>query len=126
VEGDDLNEPVADETRSLLDGHIILSRELAAANHYPAVDVLKSISRVMNNIISSDHLNGAAKIRRILAKYKEIELLVKIGEYKQGADPAADEAIAKIDAVRRFLKQESTETADFNQTLTTLAQLAQP
>ncbi|XPS89215.1 type III secretion system ATPase, FliI/YscN [Desulfosarcina variabilis str. Montpellier] len=120
VEGDDMNEPVADETRSILDGHIVLSRELAAKNHYPAIDVLNSISRVMNSIVDEKHKKNASKARQIIAKYKEMELLVKVGEYKQGADKYADEAISKIGAVNKFLKQDFSESSNFKQTLKTL------
>jgi type III secretion protein N (ATPase) len=105
VEGDDMTEPIADETRSILDGHIILSRKLAAANHYPAIDVLASVSRVMTNIVSEEHRNLAGKLRELLSKYREIELLVRIGEYKKGGDVIGDEAIAKIDAINKYLRQ---------------------
>jgi type III secretion protein N (ATPase) len=117
VEGDDMTEPVADETRSILDGHIILSRKLAAAYHYPAIDVLKSVSRVMNAVVTARHLEHAARIRELLGKYDEVELLVRIGEYQKGADPAADKAIAKIDTIRAFLKQGIHEKSEFDQTL---------
>ena len=122
VEGDDMTEPVADETRSILDGHIILSRKLAAANHYPAIDVLASASRVMNAITTPEHLAAAGKMRELMAKYEEIELLVKVGEYKQGADAVADEALQKIDAIRNYLKQRTDEVSDFE---TNIAQLRQ-
>ena len=122
VEGDDMTEPVADETRSILDGHIILSRKLAAANHYPAIDVLASASRVMNAITTPEHLEAAGKMRELMAKYEEIELLVKVGEYKQGADAVADEALQKIDAIRNYLKQRTDELSDFE---TNIAQLKQ-
>ncbi|EKN3539059.1 SctN family type III secretion system ATPase YscN, partial [Yersinia enterocolitica] len=89
VEGDDMTEPVADETRSILDGHIILSRKLAAANHYPAIDVLRSASRVMNQIVSKEHKTWAGDLRRLLAKYEEVELLLQIGEYQKGQDKEA-------------------------------------
>ncbi|MCO7226988.1 type III secretion system ATPase SctN [Pleionea sp. CnH1-48] len=105
VEGDDMTEPVADETRSILDGHIVLSRDLAAANHYPAIDVLASVSRVMNAIAEPEHVKASSHLRMLLAKYKEIELLVRIGEYKKGADPVADEAIAKVPRINQFLTQ---------------------
>jgi type III secretion protein N (ATPase) len=117
VEGDDMTEPIADETRSILDGHIILSRKLASANHYPAIDVLLSASRVMNAVVDDQHKQAAARLREILAKYKEIELLVQIGEYKKGTDPAADEAIAKIDAINTFLRQGLDERSPFAETL---------
>ena len=123
VEGDDMSEPVADETRSILDGHIILSRKLAAANHYPAIDVLASASRVMNNIVDKDHIGSAGKVRELLAKFEEIELLVKVGEYKQGADPVADQALAKIETIRNFLKQRTDELSDFDTTVQQLHQL---
>jgi type III secretion protein N (ATPase) len=123
VEGDDMNEPVADETRSLLDGHIILSRKLASQNHYPAVDVLNSVSRVMNSIINNKHLEFSSKVRKILAKYKEIELLIKVGEYKKGADQDADEAIEKIEEINKFLKQNINEATNFDKTLTRLEKI---
>lgn len=122
VEGDDMSEPIADEVRSILDGHIVLSRKLAAANHYPAIDILASTSRVMNTITSEEHQLYAGKIRELMAKYVDIELLVKIGEYQAGSDPLADEAIAKIDQIRGFLRQATHEKCDFNATLAALEQ----
>ncbi len=115
VEGDDMTEPIADETRSILDGHIILSRKLGAANHYPAIDVLASVSRVMNAIVPKDHKELANRFRQLLAKYHEVELLVQIGEYKQGADKLADEAIAKIEQLNGFLKQGLNEKSKFEE-----------
>ncbi|MCY4058683.1 MAG: type III secretion system ATPase SctN [Gammaproteobacteria bacterium] len=123
VEGDDMTEPVADETRSILDGHIILSRNLAQANHYPAVDVLASVSRVMNNIVDEDHLRVAGRVREMLAKYKEVELLVRIGEYKSGSDRLADEAISKIDDVNGILRQGLFETSAFAETIARMRQV---
>lgn len=123
VEGDDMNEPIADETRSILDGHIILSRKLAAANHYPAIDVLASASRVMNAVTAPEHKKTAGRIRELMAKYKEVELLVKIGEYKRGADRTTDEALDKIDAVNAFLRQRTDERADFGETLAQMRKL---
>lgn len=120
VEGDDMTEPIADETRSILDGHIILSRKLAAANHYPAIDVQQSVSRVMNAIVSKEHKKKAQMLRKILAKYAEVELLVQIGEYKKGADAEADEALSKIQAVNNFLKQGLDEKSTFEETLQAL------
>ncbi|MCQ2390131.1 MAG: type III secretion system ATPase SctN [Kiritimatiellae bacterium] len=117
VEGDDMTEPIADETRSILDGHIILSRKLAAVNHYPAIDVLASISRCQSAIIPPEHKQAAAKLREILAKYQEVELLLRIGEYKKGSDAATDEAIAKIDKVNAFLKQGLGEKPDYADTI---------
>jgi type III secretion protein N (ATPase) len=117
VEGDDMTEPIADETRSILDGHIILSRKLASANHYPAIDVLASVSRVMNMVASDDHKQMAGRFRELMAKYNEVELLVKIGEYKRGADPKADQAIDRIEKLRTFLRQRTDERISFEETL---------
>jgi len=122
VEGDDMTEPIADETRSILDGHIILSRALAAKNHYPAIDVLASVSRVMNQIVTKEHKQAAAKLRAILAKYQQIELLVQLGEYKRGADPEADSALDHIDRVNAFLRQGLDERSSFEETLKALEQ----
>lgn len=123
VEGDDMTEPVADETRSILDGHIILSRKLAAANHYPAIDVLSSASRVMNAITPEEHKAAAGRLRELLAKFEEIELLVKVGEYKQGSDAVADEALQKIDHIRNFLKQRTDELTPYDDTIQLLRQV---
>ncbi|MBR3880803.1 MAG: type III secretion system ATPase SctN [Mailhella sp.] len=122
VEGDDMTEPIADETRSILDGHIVLSRKLAARNHYPAIDVQASVSRVMNAIVSKEHKKAAQRLRQILAKFAEVELLVQIGEYKKGADKDADDALAHIDKVNAFLKQGLDEKSSFEQTLEGLYQ----
>jgi type III secretion protein N (ATPase) len=125
VEGDDMTEPIADETRSILDGHIILSRKLASANHYPASDVLASVSRVMNSIVDKEHKKMAQEVRAILAKYAEMELLVQIGEYKAGTDAAADNALARIGRVNDFLKQGLDERSPFEETLRALKALVQ-
>ncbi len=124
VEGDDFNEPVADETRSILDGHVVLSRELAAKNHYPAIDVLQSLSRVMMTIVSPQHRAAAGKIRDLLAKYREIELLIRVGEYQRGHDAEADEAIQKIHAIRALLQQDVFHNAGFDATIAQLVELA--
>jgi type III secretion protein N (ATPase) len=123
VEGDDMTEPIADETRSILDGHIVLSRKLASANHYPAIDVQASISRVMNNIVDKDHKEYAQRLRKVLAKYSELEILVQIGEYEKGADKEADDALARIDNVNRFLRQGLDDHSTFDQTLDALKQV---
>jgi type III secretion protein N (ATPase) len=117
VEGDDMNEPVADETRSILDGHIVLSRKLAAAGHYPAVDILASTSRVMGAITSPAHRELASTFRGMLAKYQEVELLVRVGEYKSGSDAEADKAIACMVRMQRFLRQGVHESCDMSETL---------
>lgn len=116
VAGDDMNEPVADEVRSILDGHIILSADLAHKYHYPAVDVLASASRVMQSIVSKEHLALVGKLKEVLANYKKNELLIKIGEYKRGADKAGDFAIDHIDKVMNFLKQAVDEKCSWNET----------
>lgn len=123
VEGDDMTEPVADETRSILDGHVVLSRKLAAANHYPAIDVLASVSRVMDAIAAPEHRRAAGKLRELYAKYAEVELLVQLGEYKSGTDPLADAAIARIAAIRDFLRQETREQSGFAETLSRLEEV---
>ncbi len=117
VAGDDLNEPVSDEVRSILDGHIILSSELARQYHYPAIDVLASVSRILSHVVSKEHLTLIGKIREILANYKKNELLVRIGEYKPGSDKNADYALKYIDKVNKFLKQEVTEKCTMEETL---------
>lgn len=117
VAGDDMNEPVADEVRSILDGHIILSAELARQFHYPAISVLDSASRVMPSIVNKEHLQLVGKLREVLANYRKNELLVKIGEYKRGTDKAGDYAIDHIDAVNRFLKQGVDEKCSFEETM---------
>lgn len=117
VAGDDLNEPVSDEVRSILDGHIILSSELARQFHYPAIDVNASASRILGMIISKDHIQYIGKLREVLAHYKKNELLIRIGEYKAGSDKDADFAIKHIDKVNRFLKQGRDEICTYEQSL---------
>jgi type III secretion protein N (ATPase) len=124
VEGDDMTEPVADETRSILDGHIVLSRKLGAMNHYPAIDVLASSSRVMSALVGADHRLAAGRVRELLAKYEEIELLIKVGEYKKGADRVADLAIEKRDAILAYLRQDMHESCGFDEAVARLRQLA--
>lgn len=120
VEGDDMNEPVADETRSILDGHIILSRKLASANHYPAIDILNSKSRVMMAVTTPEHRAMAGRVNSWLATYADVELLVKVGEYKKGSDPDADLAIAKYKEINTFLQQRTDEFDAFDTTLSKL------
>jgi ATP synthase in type III secretion protein N len=123
VAGDDMNEPVADEVRSILDGHIILSSELARQFHYPAIDILSSASRVMPSIVPKEHLQLVGKLREVLANYRKNELLIKIGEYKRGTDKAGDFAIDNIDKVNKFLKQAVDEKCSFQETLQMLKAL---
>jgi flagellum-specific ATP synthase len=105
VDGDDMNEPVADAVRSILDGHIVLSRKLASANQYPAVDVLNSVSRVMPDVVDPLHFNAASAIRDILATYRDAEDLINIGAYVAGSNPRVDLALARIEPIRTFLRQ---------------------
>ncbi len=114
VDGDDLNEPVADAVRSILDGHIVLSRKLAAANHYPAIDVLASVSRVMNDVVSSAHGAAASAMRDLMATYREAEDLINIGAYVAGSNPRVDLALARADEIRAFLRQGISETSTFD------------
>ena len=123
VAGDDMNEPVADETRSILDGHFILSAELARQYHYPAIDVLSSASRVMPSIVDRDHLLLVGKIREVLATYKKNELLIKIGEYKRGTDKNVDFSLDYIEKVNNFLKQKVDEKTTFEESLQQLKNL---
>lgn len=117
VEGGDMDEPVADAARSILDGHIVLNRKLAAKSHYPAVDVLQSISRVMNSVITREHRDQARKVIETMAAYAEAEDLINIGAYSSGANPRVDHAISKIDGVNKFLKQDIEEKSPYQQTL---------
>ena len=113
VEGDDMNEPIADAARSILDGHIVLSRALAHKNHYPAIDVLQSISRVMNNVVDEEHKNAAGKIRNLMASYAKNEDLISIGAYAKGTDATVDKAILMQDKINAYLKQSANDTADY-------------
>lgn len=117
VAGDDMNEPVADEVRSILDGHIILSSELARQFHYPAIDINSSASRILPQIVQKEHLQLIGKVREVLANYKKNELLIRIGEYKMGSDKDADFAIRHIDKVNRFLRQAIDERSSFEESL---------
>ncbi len=123
VEADDMNEPVADTARSILDGHIVLSRELATMNHYPAVDVLASVSRVMADVTEAAHLRGAARLREVLGIHREAQDLINIGAYVAGSNPRIDWAVSMIDQVNGFLKQDVAEKADFGETVRALSQM---
>nr|WP_051108602.1 type III secretion system ATPase SctN [Cupriavidus sp. UYPR2.512] len=105
------NDPIAEEVRGIIDGHMILSREIAAKNQYPAIDVLASLSRVMPQVMSPDYVRAATRLRELLAKHREIEMLLQIGEYQPGGNPLADEAIRKIDAIHAFFNQATDELA---------------
>ncbi|MHB1549998.1 MAG: flagellar protein export ATPase FliI [Vulcanimicrobiaceae bacterium] len=124
VDGDDMNEPVADAVRSILDGHIVLSRQLAAANQYPAIDVLASVSRVMPDVVDKNQCSAASAIRDVLATYRDAEDLINIGAYVAGSNPRVDLALSKIEAIRHFLRQGIYETSSFEQTVSRLMSIA--
>ncbi len=117
VEGDDMNEPIADAARGILDGHIVLSRRLAAAGHYPAIDVLESISRVMNDVGTPQHITASKKFLDTLATYKEAEDLINIGAYVKGNNPKIDYSIRKIDQMNQFLRQGIQEKAELKDSI---------
>ncbi|MER9836313.1 FliI/YscN family ATPase [Mesorhizobium sp. M0145] len=107
IEGDGTLDPVAEEVQALLDGHVFLSSELAQRNHFPAIDVLRSRSRLMDAVVAPEHRSDAGHLRELLARYADIELLLRVGEFEKGSDPVADEAVAKIDVINAFLRQAS-------------------
>lgn len=123
VDGDDFNEPITDTARGILDGHIMLTRKLAHKNHYPAIDVLQSISRVMSAVASKEHKALAGKLKNVLATYNEAEDLINIGAYKNGSNKNIDYAISKIDAVHSFLQQDVHEKLSFEQIIEALSNL---
>ena len=125
VDGDDMNEPVADAARAILDGHIVLDRKLAHQNHFPAINVLKSASRLFNEVTSVDHQQHAATIRRMLAKYAEVEDLIQIGAYQKGMMPDSDRAIETLEDVNRFLRQPMNAPSSNQETHDALHQLHQ-
>ncbi len=123
VEGGDMDEPVSDAARSMLDGHIVLSRDLANKNHYPSIDILQSNSRVMSDIVDDKHRKKVGELVNILATYQKAEDLINIGAYKKGSSSDIDRSIAMIDAVNAFLRQGIEEKVGFNQARTELCQL---
>ncbi|MBV8730499.1 MAG: FliI/YscN family ATPase [Acidobacteriia bacterium] len=124
VEGDDFNEPICDAVRAILDGHIILSRELAAQGHYPAIDILHSVSRLTSQIASSGQKDAACKMREALAAYRNAEDLIQLGAYVSGANPVLDSSIQARPELLQFLRQDHAATASFNETLTRMQDLA--
>lgn len=125
VEGDDTNEPISDTVRGIVDGHIVLSRKLAMANHYPAIDVLASISRLMNNIAQKDHKQAAGRIRQMMSVYQDNKDLLSIGAYKSGSNPELDDAIRHIDAINGLLQQEVGNKVTFDDTIRQMIELAE-
>ena len=123
VEGDDMNEPVADTVRGILDGHIVLSRGLASANHYPAIDVLSSISRIMTDIVTPEHTGKAGFVKNAMAVYREAKELIDIGAYRKGSNPEIDSAMALHGQIDAFLKQGINESTTFDQALEGLTEI---
>lgn len=120
VEGDDMNEPIADSVRGILDGHIILSRQIASENHYPAIDIQNSLSRLMKELVSEKHDEVAGKLRENLATYKESKDLIDVGAYQQGTNPIIDQAIRLNQPIKTFLKQKTSESYTFEETVQSL------
>ena len=125
VEGDDTNEPIADTVRGIIDGHIILSRKIAVKNHYPAIDVLGSISRLMNSIAAPEHKRAAGRIRHMMSVYQDNRDLLSIGAYKSGSNPELDDAIRHIDAINQLLQQEVGNKITFDDTVRQMMELAE-
>jgi flagellum-specific ATP synthase len=125
VEGDDFNEPISDAARGILDGHIMLSRKMASLEHYPAIDTLESISRVMSKVIFEDHLKSARRIKELLAIYKQSEDLISIGAYQRGTNPKTDKAIEMYDKITQFLRQEDNISTEWEDTIQWLNKLSE-
>lgn len=125
VEGDDMNDPVADAMRSLLDGHVVLSRELAWRNHYPCIDVLASISRLMPDLVPASHMEQAGKIRELISTYQKAEDMINIGAYVKGSNPKIDLALKKIDAINAFLRQRYDERVSAESAMSGVIQVTQ-
>ncbi|WP_033580979.1 type III secretion system ATPase SctN [Dickeya chrysanthemi] len=125
IEQDSMNDPVADEVRSLIDGHIVLSRRLAERNHYPAIDVLMSLSRTMSNVVEREHTRNANAVRRLMAAYKQVEMLIRLGEYQPGHDAFTDAAVSANDDINRFLQQAMREPQSFEFIQSQLAEVSQ-
>jgi len=123
VEGDDMNEPIADAVRSIVDGHIVLSREFAQKGHYPAVDVLASISRVMQDIVTPEHRKAAREAIRIISVYRAAEDLINIGAYTKGSDPRIDYAKRKINEINQFLQQDVSQTVTLSESIARLKRI---
>lgn len=123
VEGDDMNEPIADAVRSILDGHIVLSRQLAHQNHYPAIDVLASVSRLMTELANQGHGQAAGELRSILATYRDNQDLINIGAYSKGSNPQIDKAISMIQTINDFLKQRTDEKVSYADTTSRLIEM---
>ena len=117
VDGDDMNEPIADAARGILDGHIVLSRRIAMQNHYPSIDILNSVSRVMKDIVSPEHYRMSQKIKELMAVYNEAKDLIDVGAYVKGSNPRIDLAVSKMDQINQFLRQETYENYTLDETI---------
>jgi FliI/YscN family ATPase len=124
VEGDDFNEPISDATRAILDGHVILSRKLGSAGHYPAIDILSSVSRLASSVATEQHQAEAAKLREAMALYRQSEDLIRLGAYAAGSSPRLDASVKLHDSVTKFLRQRADEPAPIDSTLRSLGELA--
>ncbi|CCP01826.1 ATP synthase in type III secretion system [Erwinia amylovora Ea644] len=124
IEQDSMNDPVADEVRSLIDGHIVLSRRLAERNHYPAIDVLASLSRTMSNVVEPGHMMQAGRLRSLMAAYQQVEMLIRLGEYQPGNDSLTDAAVNANDIINQFLRQSMRAPDPFEQTQYQLAEVS--
>jgi type III secretion protein N (ATPase) len=125
TEGDGSLDPVAEEVTSILDGHIVLSASLAQKNHFPAIDVLRSRSRLMDSVVRPLQRQSAAQIRQSMALYADVQLLLQVGEYSAGSDPQTDDAIARQAAIEQFLRQDAGTQSDYGHTVRALIELMQ-
>ena len=125
VDGDDMNDPIADQSRSILDGHIVLTRELTEQGFYPPINLLKSASRVMDKVVTKEHYNDFLKLKRVLSLIKENEVLVRVGAYKPGMDPELDNAMSKKEQIREFLTQDTQKIFGFNEIVTMFRKVLQ-
>lgn len=123
VDGDDMNEPIADAVRGILDGHVVLSRAMASQNHYPAIDILESVSRCMDDIITGEHRKAAQMLKAVYATYKEAEDMINIGAYAKGSNKKIDYALSVIDAINEYLKQDMATNGNFNESISKLSAL---
>jgi flagellum-specific ATP synthase len=126
VEGDDMNDPIADTARSILDGHIVLSRKLATSGHFPSIDVLESISRVAPRVMTAEQISQASELRRLMAAYRDAKDLIEIGAYVKGSNPLVDRSVQLRAAIDHFLRQDVANIAPISESLAALAMLASP
>lgn len=125
IEADSMNDPVADEVRSLIDGHIVLTRRLAERGHYPAIDVLASLSRTMSNVATREHLHAATQLRRMMSAWQQVEMLIRLGEYQPGHDEMTDAAVSAQTAINHYLQQVMHAPCDYDTTLHHLSEVSQ-